>query len=93
MATKDNTAFAQAHPELVERYGDLDWLNKYTDYKDGKINERWERDANGVLVDVTAREKAYEELEDAQEELERLRRKELNDDSTLMIRGRVTTKL
>ena len=92
MATKDNTAFLQAHPELAERFREegLDWLNKYTDYKNGKVNEQWERDANGTLVDVTAREKAYQEIEDAKEELERLHRKELNKATdSLTIRGKV----
>ena len=104
MATKDNTAFLQAHPELAERFREegLDWLNKYTDYKNGKVNEQWERDANGTLVDVTAREKAYgkiygvdnqtayQEIEDAKEELERLHRKELNEATdSLTIRGKV----
>ena len=67
----NNTAFIEAHPELAKRFREegLDWLNKYTDYKDGKINECWERDEKGVLVDVTAKYKAYEELEEAQEAL------------------------
>lgn len=67
---KDNTAFIAAHPEIVERFGeDLDWLNVYTDYDGGKIKERWERNSSGVLVNVTAIEKAKEELMLAQEEL------------------------
>lgn len=77
--TKDNTLFKEAHPELVERFEGkegLDWVNSYTDYKDGRINERWERNKEGVLVDVTAREKAREELARATEELEKIRRLE-----------------
>lgn len=71
---KDNTAFIEAHLELAARFREegLDWLNKYTDYKNGRINEEWIRDENGVLVDVTERSKAYEELELAQEELAKM---------------------
>ena len=68
----NNSAFIEAHPELAERFLNkegLDWIKKYTDYKDGKINECWERNAEGELVDVTAKYKAYEELEEAQEAL------------------------
>lgn len=73
MGTRDTTTFAKAHPELAERFnGDLDWVNNYTDYKDGKITERWERNKTGELVDVTKREKAKEELARAQEELAKL---------------------
>lgn len=80
---KDNTLFIKAHPNLakimIDRYGDLDWLNKYSDEKNGRITEYWERNKDGVLVDVTAREKAREELERAKEEYEALRMKELNN--------------
>lgn len=71
MAIKDNTAFIEAHPLIAERFRKegLDWLNDYTDYKDGKINEKWVRNEQGVLVDETAKYKAYEELEAAQEAL------------------------
>ena len=73
MGTRDTTAFAKAHPELAERFnGDLDWVNNYTDYKDGKVTERWERNKKGELVDVTKREKAKDELARAQEELAKL---------------------
>lgn len=77
----DNSAFIAAHPELAndmtDRYGDLDWIKRYTDVGDnGRINRAWERDVNGNLVDVTEREKAREELELAKEALERLRLQE-----------------
>ncbi len=78
----DNNAFIQANPELAklmtDRYGDIDWVNKYTDVKDGKIAQAWERNKDGVLVDVTERERAREELEAAKEALEKLRLKEAN---------------
>lgn len=70
---KDNKLFIETHPELAKRFNnDFDWLNRYTDYKDGEITERWERNKEGVLVDVTAREKAKEELASAQEALAKL---------------------
>ena len=70
---KDNRAFIETHPDLAKRFNnDLDWLNVYTDYENGKITQRWERNKEGVLVDVTAREKAKEELANAQEELAKL---------------------
>lgn len=77
----DNSAFINAHPELakdmIDRYGDLDWIKRYTDVSfTGRINRAWERDANGNLVDVTEREKAREELELAKEALEKLRLQE-----------------
>lgn len=63
-------AFVAAHPEIAERFdNDLDWLKVYTDYKDGKINERWERNSEGVLVDVTEREKLKEEIANARKNL------------------------
>ena len=74
---KDNTLFIEAHPDLakvmIDRFGDLDWLNKYSDVRNGRITEYWERNKEGTLVDVTAREKAREELELAKEELELIR--------------------
>lgn len=74
---KDNTLFIEAHPELarelIATYGNIDWVNKYSDVKNGRITEYWERNKQGVLVDVTAREKAREELELAKEEYELLR--------------------
>lgn len=77
----DNSAFIYAHPELakdmIDRYGDLDWIKRYTDVgANGRINRAWERDANGNLVDVTEREKAREELELAKEALEKVRLQE-----------------
>lgn len=76
MFTPNEQAFADAHPKIAERYATegLEWLKVYTDYDGGKIKEKWERNKDGVLVDVTAREKAREELMRAQEELENLRR-------------------
>lgn len=75
---KNNTAFIDAHPSLAARFRSegFDWLNRYVDYKDGRINEEWVRDANGTLVDITAKSKAYEELELAQEELARINAQE-----------------
>lgn len=68
--------FIAKHPkmcrELIARRGGLQWLKKYTDTKDGRINEYWEL-KNGVFVDMTAKAKAYEELERAQEELARVK--------------------
>lgn len=73
MEIKDNTDFIKAHPDLAERFdGDFDWMNNYTNYDNGRITERWERDKNGKLVNVTAREKAKEEVRRAQEELHKL---------------------
>lgn len=76
MFTPNEQAFADAHPKIAERYATegLEWLKVYTDYDNGKIKEKWERNTNGVLVDVTAREKAREELMHAKEELEAMRR-------------------
>jgi hypothetical protein len=66
-------AFVAAHPKIAERFkNDLGWLNVYTDYKDGKVNERWERNAEGFLVDVTKREKLKEDIANAREELAKL---------------------
>lgn len=79
-APRDNTAFAEAHPDLAARFREegLDWLNDYTAYDGRKIKEKWVRDENGTLVDKTAKYRAYQELEDAQEELDRLREQEAN---------------
>lgn len=78
MFTPNEQAFADAHPVIAERYAQegLEWLKVYTDYDNGRIKERWERNSEGVLVDVTKREKAREELARAKEELEKLRRTE-----------------
>lgn len=73
----DNSLFIAAHPELAEevarKHGGLDWIKKYTNEEGGRITEYWERNSDGVLVDVTERELAREELEKAKEELEKLR--------------------
>lgn len=65
--------FEEAHPELVDsinrELGSLDKLNKYQDYKGERVIEQWERDENGVLVDVTDRVKAEYELEEAKRAL------------------------
>ena len=75
--------FMEKHPKIAEDFNyDLTWLKVYTDYKDGKINERWERNKQGVLVDVTEREKAKDELMKAQEELHKL-------NGTLLTGGRI----
>lgn len=76
MFTPNEQAFADAHPKIAERYAieGLEWLKVYTDYDGGKLKEKWVRNSNGVLVDVTEREKAREELMRAQEELENIRR-------------------
>lgn len=62
--------FIAKHPEicnhLIHQHGDLQWLKKYTDECNGRINEYWEL-KDGVFVDMTAKAKAYEELERAQE--------------------------
>lgn len=71
---KDNTAFIGAHPELAARFREegLDWLNDYTDYDGSKIREKWIRDENGTLVDVSEKYRLRQELEEAQEELNRI---------------------
>lgn len=46
----------------------------------GDLVEAWERDANGVMVDVTEREKAYQELERAQEAMSKFFDEEDDDD-------------
>lgn len=76
MFTYKEKAFVDAHPEIAERFADegLGWLKVYTDYDGGKLKEKWERNKDGILVDVTAREKAREELIRAKEELEKMRR-------------------
>ena len=78
MITDKERAFADAHPAIADRYAieGLEWLNVYSDYDEGKLVEKWERDKDGYLVDVTRREKAREEIARIQEELEELRRKE-----------------
>ena len=71
MATVNNKDFIEKNPELakhlIDKYGDVDWVKKYTDVKDGKIVKAWERNKQGVLVDVTARERAKQELAAAYE--------------------------
>lgn len=78
MITDKERAFADAHPAIAQRYETegLEWLNVYSDYDEGKLVEKWERNKDGYLVDVTGREKAREEIARIQEELEELRRKE-----------------
>ena len=73
MTVKNNDAFIKAHPEIAKDYHDLDWLNKYVDYDNGRVKEQWERNSNGVLVNVTEREQLKEELAKAKEELEKLK--------------------
>lgn len=54
--------FWEKHPDVyrsVTRFTDTD--------QKGNIIEAWERDANGVMVDVTAREIARQELIRARE--------------------------
>lgn len=58
--------FWEKHPDVypqVTRYIDTD--------EKGNILECWERNKEGIMVDVTAREKARIELEKAQKEYER----------------------
>ena len=79
----NNDKFIAAHPALAEHlithHGGLDWVKKYSDEKDGKLTEMWERNKDGELVDVTARELARIELENAKEAYERLRVEGDND--------------
>lgn len=59
--------FWKKHPDVyksVTRFTDTD--------QKGNIIEAWERDANGVMVDVTAREQARQELIRAQEACDKL---------------------
>lgn len=78
MITENERAFAEAHPDIAERYAEegLDWLNVYTNYNNTKIDERWERNKDGVLVNVTEREMAREELVRATEALEAIKKGE-----------------
>jgi hypothetical protein len=78
MITENERAFADAHPEIATRYADegLAWLNVYTNYNNAKIDERWERNKDGVLVNVTEREMAREELVRATEALEAIKKGE-----------------
>lgn len=78
MITDKERAFADAHPAIADRYAieGLEWLKTYSDYNEGKLVEKWERNKDGHLVDVTGREMAREEIARIQEELEELRRKE-----------------
>lgn len=62
--------FFDTHPGViphVTRYESRDLA--------GNLIESWERDKNGVMVNVTARDNTYAELIAAQEALERLRGK------------------
>ena len=74
--TYNNEAFIAAHPNLAAvvaaKHGGLDWIKKYTDEKNGRLVEAWERNSEGELVNVTEREKAREELNRAREELDKL---------------------
>lgn len=69
--------FEDVHPELmptiIKTWGSIDGLKKYSDWDCGELKEMWERNADGVLVDVTARELARQELERAKEAMEMLR--------------------
>lgn len=60
--------FFDTHPGVtpnVRRYERTDMT--------GKLVESWERDKNGVMVDVTKRDLLYKELEDAQENIDKLK--------------------
>lgn len=62
--------FFDTHPGVVPhvtRYEQLDGS--------GKVIESWERDKNGVMVNVTARDKLYREIADAQDALEEIKAK------------------
>lgn len=66
--------FWDKHPDVwpgVKRYIDTD--------PRGNVRECWERNTEGVMVDVTAREQARVELIRATEELHRLKEDEDND--------------
>ena len=69
--------FEEAHPELmptvIKTWGSVAGLRVYSDYKDGKLTEMWERNEEGVLVDVTERELARIALEEAKEAFEKAR--------------------
>ena len=72
----ENKTFEQAHPEHMEAinktWGSIDGLKLYQNFQGSKITEQWERDKDGNLVDVTARVKAQQELEEAKKELAKL---------------------
>ena len=72
----DNSLFIAAHPDLAEavsrKHGGLDWIKKYTHEKGGKVVEQWERNKDGVLVNVTERERLRNELARIRDEIERL---------------------
>lgn len=60
--------FFDTHPGVtpnVRRYERTDMT--------GKLIESWERDKNGVMVDVTKRDLLYKELENAQETIDKLK--------------------
>ena len=62
---------ATARPDQIEA------TNKYKHLSiTGKLIEQWERDENGEWHDVTAREKARIEIEEAKAEIARLERLE-----------------
>lgn len=73
----NNTKFIEAHPEIAEwlitKHNGVDPIKKYSHEEDGKVVEMWERNSQGELVNVTARELARRELEAAKEEYEKLR--------------------
>lgn len=64
-------AFANAHKDIVRAYhGDIAWIKKFTrENTPGTIDERWELDKSGNLVNVTERVLAEQEILRAEEEL------------------------
>jgi hypothetical protein len=67
--------FWDIHPDVypdVTRYTDTD--------EKGNILECWERNNEGIMVDVTEREKARIELEKAQQEYEKFTEEDEFDD-------------
>lgn len=67
--------------EFFEKYPDVTPHVTRFERQDasGKIEESWERNEQGIMVNMTARDKLYEEIEAAQEALEDLREKENNN--------------
>ena len=77
--TNGEKMFVANHPELkssIKFLGGISKLKKYSNTDCGKLTEQWERNSNGEFIDVTAREKAREELANAMEALERINAKE-----------------
>lgn len=69
----DTSHFVNTGEFFDKNPGVTPWVTRYEAVSlNGDIIETWERDKNGVMVNVTARDKYRKELIEAQEELARL---------------------